>query len=375
LKLFITTQPTLEEVLLQELVSLGYTGGEIALRGVNLDVPSFSDVYRLNLCLSTASRILLPLKNFVVRDDQDLYWKARDIDWSQYMSPNGTFWIHANVNHPQLRHSLYAAQVLKDAICDSFRESVGYRPSVSRENPDLSLNLYIDPKYGIISFDSSGDPLHQRGYRLEGGESPLSESLAAAILRMAGYQGTEVLLDPLAGSGTFLVEAALMATKTPPGWMRKWFGFFAHPEFNEEEWLKVKAKEMEGIKPLEKDKIFGIEKNKQQAQACLDNLQTAGFEKEITLVQGDFRDIEPTIPPSFVVANPPYGVRLGTEEDLIPLYREMGDFLKRKTAKPSIGAILTGSLTLSKEVGLKPKRRIPLKTGGLDARLLLFDLY
>ena len=274
-----------------------------------------------------------------------------------------------------LRHSVYAAQVVKDAICDQFREEFGTRPSVVKDQPDLSLNLFVDQNVAIISLDTSGDPLHMRGYREVGGESPVSETLAAASLRMAGYTGEHILLDPMAGSGTFLVEAALIATKTPPGWLRRRFGFFAHPNYNELDFLQMKAQALKGVLPLEKDKIFGIEKSAAQAKVCRDNLKIAGFDEMINVIHADFRDVEPTIKPNFVIANPPYGVRMDDEATLVPLYRSLGDFLKRKTAHPATGAVLTGSLPLSKEIGLKPKRRIPLTTGGIEARLLLFDLF
>ena len=375
MELFITTQAHLEEVLVQELAALGFPNAEIGFRGVYVDVKDIKDIYRLNLSLSTASRVLLPIRRSSVRDDRDLYEMAADIDWTKFLTPEGTFWIHSNVNHPQLRHSVYAAQVVKDAICDQFREEFGTRPNVNREAPDLSLNLFIDERVAILSLDTSGEPLHMRGYRQDGGESPVSETLAAASLRMAGYTGNQILLDPMAGSGTFLVEAALIATKTPPGWLRRRFGFFAHPDYKELEWLELKAKVLKEVVPLEPNKIFGIEKSAAQTKLCKENLKVAGFGDAIEVTQADFRDVEPEIKPNFVIANPPYGVRMEEEATLAPLYRSLGDFLKKKTAHPATGAVLTGSLPLSKEIGLKPRRRIPLTTGGLEARLLLFDLF
>jgi len=375
MELFITTQPELEEVLVKELATLGYTKVEIGFRGVYVEVKDLTDIYNLNLHLSTASRVLLPLKRFKVRDDKDLYDAASTIDWPLFLKPEGTIWIHANVNHPTLRHSVYAAQVVKDAICDMFRDEFGARPSVSKEQPDLSLNLYVDAKSAVLSLDTSGDPLHMRGYRLDGGESPVNETLAAAALKLAGYTGEEILLDPMAGSGTFLIEAALMATKTPPGWLRRRFGFFAHPDFKELDWLQFKADSLKKVVPLQPNKIFGIEKSAAQANLCRKNLAAAGFQDQILITHGDFRDVEPEIKPNFVIANPPYGVRMDDEASLAPLYRSLGDFLKRKTAHPATGAVLTGSMPLTKEIGLKAKRRIPLSTGGLEARLLLFDLF
>lgn len=374
MELFITTQAHLEEVLVEELKSLGYPNAEVGFRGVYVDVKDISDIYKLNLYLSTASRVLLPLRRGRVQDDRDLYEMAASIDWTKFLPPDGTLWIHSNVNHPALRHSVYAAQVVKDAICDIFRDEVGTRPNVSNEKPDLSLNLYIDERTAILSLDTSGEPLHMRGYREEGGESPVSETLAAACLRLAGFTGEQTLLDPMAGSGTFLIEAALIATKTPAGWLRRRFGFYAHPEFKEVEWLELKAKALKEIVPLQPNKIFGIEKSSAQSIICKENLKIAGFE-DIVVTHADFRDVEPQTRPNFVIANPPYGIRMEEEATLAPLYRSLGDFLKKKTAHPATGAVLTGSLPLAKEIGLKPKRRIPLTTGGIEARLLLFDLF
>jgi putative N6-adenine-specific DNA methylase len=374
-ELFLTCTRGLEPLLEEELKELGCKETQQGFCGVYAVVPDTSGIYHLNYNSRIATRVLLPLTKFGCRNKEDLYRATQEIDWTRFFKRPFTFAIDANVDHPMIRNSLFAAQVVKDAICDQLVEKTGTRPSVQLKSPDLQLNLYLTHNNGVLSFDTSGDPLHKRGYRQEGGEAPLRETLAAALLKMANYSSSDVLIDPCCGSGTFLIESALMASCTAPGTFRKKWGFFLLPYFKQEEWLKVKIASDEKRIPLVKDHFFGIEINKNTQRICLSNLRATGLHASINVIQGDFNDIEPAVTPNFLIANPPYGRRLEDEESLIPLYRSLGDFMKRKLAKPSRAFVLTGSMPLSKEIGLAAKRRYVIDNGGVESRFLEFDIF
>lgn len=373
--LYVTCGSGLEPLLLQELENLGLQNLEQGFRGVFVDTDDFSDVYRINYCSRIASRVLFPISQFKCHNQDDLYNWARKIDWFKYIPKGRTFAVDANVTHHSLKNSLYAGLVIKDAICDQFRDKIGTRPSVDVKNPDVQLNLFIRDRKATISIDTSCVPLHKRGYRQEAGEAPLQESLAAALLMIAGYQGTEIVCDPCCGSGTLLIEAALIATQTPPGYLRRDWGFMRLPQFSLTDWLKVKAEADQKRKPLPYQLIFGCDKNKEMMAVCHANLMAAGFAREIEITKSDFRDFEPNPQPNMIICNPPHGKRLESVEQLVSLYRALGDFMKRKIAKPGRGFVFTGSFELSKEIGLAAKKRNVIPYSGVECRFLEFDLY
>lgn len=373
MEIFATCGQGLEEILLAEIQNLGFEKVTTGFGGVYVEISSFDDVYKLNYCSRVASRILLPLKKFNCYNKESLYQNGMKIAWADLIPKGKTFAIDGNVSHPNLKNSLFAIQVLKDAICDSIRAKRGTRPDVDIKNPDVQINLFVHERKGVISFDTSGVPLYKRGYRMDTVGAPLQETLAAAVLMLSPWEFP--LLDPCCGSGTFLVEAAMIATKTAPGFLRKKWGFMLHPQFNSLNWLKVKNGCDEQRIPLAPDSIVGIDLDAQAITAAKANLKAAGFDKGVRLINGDFVYFEPQPQPKTVVANPPYGVRLKASEDLTELYRELGHFMKRKCAKPAKGFILTGSLELSKEVGLAAKRRHRVSNGGIESRVLEFDLY
>ena len=375
IELFITCSQLLEPVLEDELRSLGFTETRQGYRGVSLPFRSMNDIYKINYCSRIAGRVLLPLYRFRCGGPKDLYHFANKIQWNKYMSLDTTFAIDANVTHRELRNSLYAAQVVKDAICDQFVKLTGKRPSVNPKNPNVQINLFIHDQVGIISLDTSGLPLHKRGYRIEGGEAPLQENLAATIIQLAQYTGDEILLDPCCGSGTLLIEAALKATNTPPGYLRRDWGFMYLPEYKVEEWLRVKNEADGRKKPLQPNRIFGCDKSRDAIRICKTNLRAAGFTQGVDVIQYDFRDFTPPVTPNLIVTNPPHGIRLEETDQLRPLYRDLGDFMKNKTQKPSKGFVFTGNMELTKEVGLSAKRRHEMSSGGVEARLLEYDLF
>jgi putative N6-adenine-specific DNA methylase len=375
-KLFITCSSGLEDLLASEIKSFGYDKVRLGYRGVHVEVPDFDAIMHINYCSRVGGRVLMYLADFICYDQKALYKGASKIDWARYIPSGKTIAIDANVNHKHLRNSLFAAQVVKDAICDQLRELRGTRPDVDVKDPDVQLNLFIHENLAMISFDTSGTPLHKRGYRQEAVDAPLQESLAAAILMIGGYKGTEVLYDPCCGSGTLLIEAALIATNTAPGYLRRQWGFTTLPEFSMADWLKIKGEIDSKRIPLAHDKIFGSDINSTAVYACRLNLRAAGFLKEIEVKNADLRELTPRILPNFAICNPPYGRRLNDDEEYLrKLYRSIGEFMKNQTEKPARGFVLTGNLELAKEVGLAAKRRHVLSNGGIDSRFLEYDLY
>jgi putative N6-adenine-specific DNA methylase len=375
MEIFVVCAEGIEPLLAEELVQLGHSRIQEGFRGVYVQTESFEAVYNINYCSRLAIRVLWPLRRFRCYDQKSIYKEVSAIDWFQYIPKGRTFAIDANVSHRSIRNSLFAAQVAKDAICDQFRDKTGSRPDVSTKNPDIQLNLYIRDDTGIMSFDTSGVPLHKRGYRLESGEAPIQETLAAALLTLAKYQGNEILCDPCCGSGTLLIEAALMASRTAPGYIRQNWGFMHLPEFLSEAWLKVKAEADRQRIPLPSGLLFGSDINKDMIRICKTNLRAAGFHQQVNILQSSFQDYTPPVPPNFIICNPPHGLRLEAPEQLVPLYRALGDFLKRKSSKPGRGFIFTGNLELAKEIGLQPKQRHVISNNGIDSRLLEFEIY
>lgn len=373
--LFVTCSQGLEKLLLDELVALGFEECSPGYRGVYVRDDSMRAVYKINYCSRIGGRVLLPLAQFRCYDKNALYAEVKKINWQRFLPKGKTFAIDANVHHRQLRNSLFAAQVMKDAICDQMREATGRRPDVDVKNPDLQLNLFIQKENAILSFDTSGQPLYKRGYRQDSGEAPLQESLAAALLSLAGFKGDEKLLDPCCGSGTLLIEAAMIASKTPPGYLRKVWGFAAHPEFSQAEWLQVKNSADEQRAELAEASFQGCEIDPEIARICRANLRAAGFHRVVEIFRVDFSNYDPSPQPNFLIANPPHGNRLDNVESLVPLYRRLGDFIKGKMAKPGRAFVFAGNLELSKEVGLAPKRRHVIDNSGVDSRLLEFDVY
>lgn len=375
INLFVTCAQDLELILEDELRALGYPSIKPGFRGVYVDDVSMEAVYRINYLSRIAGRVLLPLSRFRCYNRETLYKSARAIDWMAYIPKGKTFAIDANVTHHRFNNSLFAAQVVKDAICDQIRDATGQRPNVRPTNPDVQLNLYIRDETGVISLDTSGTALHKRGYRIEAVEAPMQESLAAALLMIAGYKSDAIFCDPCCGSGTLLIEAALMASNTPPGYLRQKWGFMLMPQFSQALWLKVKAEADKERKGLLAGHFFGCDINRDAVRITKTNLRAAGFHSSVEIVHSDFKEYTPPVPPDFVITNPPHGRRLDETDVLRPLYRALGDFLKRKTATPGRAFVFTGNLELAKEVGLAPKRRHVLTNSGVESRFLEFDLF
>lgn len=359
-ELFISCPENLEPLLLEELKQLNVPSARKGFRGVSVPA-SMEAVYTINYCSRIATRVLYPLRSFTCRGRDDLYDAAREIPWNHFFKGTQTLAIDANVSHPRLKHSLFAAQVMKDAICDQLREKTGERPSIDLKNPDIQLNLYIQENKALISFDTSGAPLFKRGWRSASTTASLQENLAAALLMRAGYTANKTLCDPFCGSGTFLIEAALMATCTPPGFFRKKWGFMQLPEFNAERWNAFKATWDARRISLAPNKLFGADKDLMAIQASRGHARATGFLDEIQFQQADIIRYSPPTPIDLVITDPPYGKRLETSQQL---YRELGQFLQK--IHPSSAWVLAPHAQYLQVTDLPIKRAFPFFHGGMD---------
>jgi putative N6-adenine-specific DNA methylase len=324
------------------------------------------NIFKANYLSRLATRVLLPLAEFRCPDKEALYREAKKIDWLTLLDETKTFSIDSHVHHPQIRHSLYAAQVMKDAICDQIRDKKGARPSIDKENPTIHLHLLINNQNALISFDTSGIALYKRGYREHIAEACIQETLAAAILRKSGYNANEVLCDPFCGSGTFLIEAACIATQTPAGFFRKSFGFTHLPAFKEAEWLSFKEAHDQKRVPLEPSSILGADIDQSTLRLCKENVLKAGFEKGIKLFASPVNSLKLPKSPTLVVTNPPFGKRF---EASYPLYADLGAFLKRECPATPWAYVLTAAFPLAKATGCPILSEWSFKHGGLSVGL------
>jgi len=364
----------LEEVLAQELRDLG--AGEVEVR--NRAVKFLADeelLYRTNLMLRTALRILKPIAAFKARDQHSLYKNIKRIRWEDYLNLHTTFLIKPVVFSPHFRHSKFAAQKAKDAIADRLREHFGKRPSVAKENPDIPINLHISGDKVVVSLDSSGAPLNQRGYRKSGGDAPLNEVLAAGMIKLTGWDKKTTFIDPMCGSGTLLIEAGSMALNIPANVNRKEFPFMKWKNFDRKLWKEVLADVKSKILSPEqvKVKIIGSDIKLQQLEITQKNVHRAGLTKLIKLRNKSFAEFVVPNDKGMIVFNPPYGERLRLKQ-IEAFYAEMGTILKKKWAGYDAW-LLSCNEFANKSIGLKPARKIRLFNGQLDCQFLNFPLF
>ena len=368
-ELFISCQPSLEELLYEELTEMGINVIKVGFAGVSVE-NSLENVYKINYCSRLAGKVLLPIAAFTFSHSAVFVEQANIIDWSPWLNLETTFVIKVNGQSTLFNNTLYAAQLLKDGICDQFRTKTGERPSVSLKDPDITLHLFLEESKATVYYDTSKEALFKRGWRQEAVPAPLQETMASAVLRLSGYKGEGLLIDPCCGGGTILIEAAMIATKTPAGFYRDSWGFTALPDHDETLWQKVKQEADSQRVPLRKDSIMGLDIQKDAVRISKVNLISASFQEEIILTQSNFQ--EATLPERFdlLVANPPHGERLGDEEQWIPLYRDLGDFIKHKGQDGAKAFVYTSSLALSKEIGLKADKRHVITSSGQECRVI-----
>ncbi len=330
-------------------------------------------LYRVNYCTRLASRILAPIASFNCRTSDQLYGKAKHIHWADFLSVDDTFAIYGNVSDSGINNSHYASLRLKDGIVDSFREKMGKRPNVDSKNPDAWFNIYIRNDRAVISLDTSGGSLHRRGYRKEAVAAPMQETVAAAIIGYTKWNGSVPLHDPMCGSGTLLAEALMHYCRIPSGVLRKRFGFEFLPDFKREIWANVKKGLDRKIRSMPEGLITGSDLSSKAVKISGMNLRRLSYGDKIRLTARDFRD-STGLENGVIVANPPYGIRVGNKENLDLFYKSLGDFLKQK-CKGSTAYIYFGERAFIKKVGLRTAWKKPLKAGGLDGRLVKYELY
>ncbi len=369
---FAQTHKELGEISSAELKELGATDCKVSYNGVYFSA-SDEILYKINYMAKTISRIFAPLTAFTAHTEKELYKRCFNTEWETFMSPEKTFSVTASVSGSKINHSHYASLKVKDAIVDRLRDKYGLRPDIDTIDPDIKINLNIRNNFCTLSFDTSGNSLHKRGYRINVVSAPLHETLAAAIIRISGWDGETPLYDPMAGSGTFLGEALLKYGNRPSSVKKRNFGFFNMPGFKNDIWEKVKKSCDDNFKNVESGLISGSDINKSFVKAARQNLNEIADGENVKIVRKDFRDIE-LMENSTIITNLPYGHRLGNKKETEKLYKEFGDFLKKK-CKGSKAFLLCGSSDLVKKIGLRTTRKIRLFNGPLEVRLVELDLY
>jgi putative N6-adenine-specific DNA methylase len=361
----------LEEVLSSELVSLGAVNIKVVNRAVLFEGGK-EMLYRANYCLRTALSVLVPIKEYRIKSKDDLYRGAATIPWDRYLSPDGTFAVTPVVKSPIFEHSGYPGLVVKDAVADHFRKSGGIRPSVRQDQPGILINLHISNDLVTISLDSSVVPLFKRGYRKEQSAAPINEVLAAGIILISGWNAGSDLLDPMCGSGTFPIEAGMIACRIPPGKARKNYGFNTWKDFDQDLFDEIRNEydRMETGTPV---KISASDISETAVLQSRINIEAAGLKNVIVPEVADFREIRGSENGGTLFINPPYGLRLNPGE-LDNLYSMTGTVLKHNF--PGWSAwIITPNLEALKHVGLKPARKHILYNGSLECTLVKYEMY
>ena len=360
----------LEEVLAKELTELGASDIEIGNRMVAFTGDK-AMLYKANFCLRTAIRILKPIKHFKAQTADEVYDNVKAINWEEYLDAEKSFAVDAVVFSNEFRHSKFVAYKVKDAIVDYFRDKTGERPSVRLNNPDVLLNIHIAEDRCTLSLDSSGESLHRRGYRQEAVEAPLNEVLAAGMILMTGWRGECDLIDPMCGSGTIPIEAALIARNIAPGVFRKEFAFEKWNDFDQELFDSIYNDESNEREFTHK--IYGYDNNPKANEIAIRNVKAAGLSKDIELKIQAFQQFEQPAEKSIIITNPPYGERISTD-DLLGLYQMIGERLKHAFTGNDAW-ILSYRDECFDQIGLKPSVKIPLYNGALECQFRKYQLF
>lgn len=364
----------LEQVLATELVQLGANNVQVERRAVSFTGDKRM-LYTANMCLRTASRVLVPILSFKAQKADDIYEQVKALDWSQYMTVKTTFQIDATVYSDYFRHSQFVTYRVKDAIVDYWMERENQRPSVKLEGADLYLNVHIAGDRVTLSLDSSGESLHKRGYRVANTQAPINEALAAGMLLLAGWNGQSDFYDPMCGSGTLLIEAALIARNIAPGVYRQGFAFEKWADFDADLWDEVyndDSREREF-----KHKIYGSDAGFYAVQAATKNIQSASLQRDIEVKQiriEELRLADTNTEGALVMINPPYGERLSQDKNVLRLYQDMGTALKHQFSGATAWVISSNEEAL-KCIGLRPAKKIHLVNGDLECLFNKYELF
>ena len=360
----------LENVLAEELTSLGANNIEIGRRMVSF-TGNKELMYRANVQLHTAIRILKPIAHFKARSAEEMYDNVLKIDWSKYIEKGKTFSVDSVVYSDDFRNSRFVTYKVKDAIVDQFRKNTGERPNISVANPDIRLNIHIADDNATLSLDSSGESLHRRGYRQEAVEAPLNEVLAAGMILMTGWKGETDFIDPMCGSGTLLIEAALIARNISPGVFRKEYAFEKWPDFDKDLFDYIYNDDSQ-----EREfnhHIYGYDIDIKAVNTALLNVRAAGLTKDITISQQDFKDFKKPEQKSIIVTNPPYGERISTP-NLLATYKMIGERLKHEFGGNNAW-ILSYREECFDQIGLKPSIKIPVYNGSLECEFRKYAMF
>ncbi len=360
----------LENVLAKELTELGANNVQTGRRMVSF-TGNKEMMYKANFHLHTAIRILKPIAHFKAKSADDVYEEVKKIDWTQYIGTDKTFAVDSVVFSEEFRHSKFVSYKVKDAIVDQFREATGIRPNISVTNPDLRLNMHIAEDQCTLSLDSSGESLHRRGYRQESVEAPLNEVLAAGMILTTGWHGECDFIDPMCGSGTLLIEAALIARNMAPGLFRKEYAFEKWNDFDKDLFDEIyndDSNEREF-----NHKIYGYDIDIKAVNTARLNVKAAGLTSDITITEQDFKDFTQPEEKSLIVTNPPYGERISTP-DLLGTYRMIGDRLKHQF-QGNDAWVLSYREECFEQIGLRPSVKIPLYNGSLECEFRKYQMF
>lgn len=370
-KMVATTMAGLEEVLDAELKKSGAREIQSHNRAVSF-IGDKGFMYKANFSLRSALRILKSLHTFSISNAEDLYNEVKKMDWEQYISLDKTFSFDCVLNSDLFLNSQFPSLKAKDAIADYFRDKYGKRPNVDKENPDVLIQLHIFKNQCTVSLDSSGESLHKRGYRAEADRAPISEVLAAGLVLLSGWDKKSTLVDFMCGSGTILIEAALLAANIPPGYFREHFGFETWSDYDEALFKTIRESAIERIS--EQDFfLYGCDVSALAVEKARENATAANVDDVLKIVKRDFKEMDPPATSGTVIINPPYGEKI-TGENLGRLYKDIGDVLKQRY-KGYTAWIITSNKEAAKQIGLHASRKFTLFNGGLECKFMRFELY
>lgn len=360
----------LEEVLKIELEDLGAEQCEIISRGVSFQ-GDFTLLYKVNYFSRLSLRVLWELKHFKFRSNEEFYRAIKEFPAENYLLKDGLLAVSASLHDTIFQTPLFASLLAKDAVCDRFRDQFGERPSVDKENPDTQFHLHIYRNEATLFLDSSGESLHKRGYKVANHAAPINEVVAAGMLKLSGWKADCDLIDFMCGSGTILIEGAMIALNIPAGFYRDHYGFMKWKNFDKTYWEDMK--DSAEIADDVSINFYGSDISARYLHTAIENVDYAGLRDFIRLKKKDFVDTEPRRTPSFVIINPPYGERLNIE-NINEFYHSIGDVLKKKYAGCTAW-IISSDIDALKSVGLHPTRRISLFNGQLECKFMKYDLY
>lgn len=380
-RFFATAAKGTELLVAQELTVIGAQNIRTTVGGVHFE-GGLETLYRANLWLQTANRVLMPIAEFACPTPEALYENARNIRWRDWMTVDTTFAVDCNCRDSQISHSHYAALKIKDAIVDKFRDEIGRRPNVDRRQPMLQVNAHIAKDRCILSLDASGDRLHRRGYRRQATDAPLRETLAAAIVGLVEWDNEGMFIDPMCGSGTIVIEAALKAMNYAPGLLRcrnggsgqAGFGFQRWRNFDKKLWTRLTDEARHGIREKIPGRLLGYDISRPAIHIASENAKLAGLERHVRFMRGDALKLSPRGNRGVIVCNLPYGERTGEVEELKSLYTGFGNVLKQRCAGYT-AYLFTGNLKLAKWIGLRTAKRFTLYNGPIECRLLKYELF